>query len=61
MATKKQRDFLKSVLPNKFYIRKEFEQEQVYCYYSNLYDYGYKRLGELNYVIENYKEVLSIL
>lgn len=61
MATKKQRDFLKSVLPNKFYIRKELDQEQVYCYYSNLYDDGYRRLGELNHVLENYEEVLSRL
>ena len=57
MATKKQRDFLKSVLPNKFYIKKEFGEEQVYCYYSNLYDYGYERLGELNQVINRYKNI----
>lgn len=54
MATKKQRDFLKENLNNKFQIRKEFD-EQVYIYYSNLIDDGYYRLGEVNQVIEALK------
>lgn len=54
MATKKQREFLKQNLPNKFYIKKEYS-EQVYYYYSNKYDNGYYRLGEINQVIESIK------
>ena len=54
MATKKQRDFLKENLNNKFQIRKEYD-EQVYIYYSNKHDYGYYRLGEVNKVIEALK------
>ena len=55
MATKKQREFLKSVLPNKFYIRKELGHEQVYHY--NRYTTSYERLGELNQVINMKSEV----
>lgn len=55
MATKKQREFLKENLPNRFYIKKEFGEEQIYHYYSNSFDYGYERLGELNQVIEKFK------
>lgn len=50
MATKKQREFLKSVLPNRFYIRKELGQEQVYHY--DRYNDTYERLGEINQVIK---------
>lgn len=50
MATKKQREFLKSVLLEKFYIRKELGEEQVYCY--NRYTTSYHRLGEIEQVIK---------
>ena len=54
MTTKKQKEFLKQNLPNKFYIKKEFD-EQVYHYYSNKNGNGYYRLGEVNQVIESIK------
>ena len=62
MATKQQREFLKSVLPNKFFIRKEMGEEQIYCYKVKDYLWGnpseryvgtYDRLGEVNQVIKN--------
>ena len=62
MATKQQREFLKSVLPNKFYIRKELGEEQVYHYTVKDYLWGnpseryvgtYDRLGEINRVIKD--------
>lgn len=52
MATKKQREFLKENLPNKFYIKNIMGQEEVFHYYTNRFDYGYENLGELNQVIE---------
>lgn len=56
MATKQQREFLKSVLPNKFYIRKEMGEEQVYHYYINRNnDYGYDRMGKINQVIKDFQ------
>ncbi len=54
MATKKQREFLKQNLPNKFFIRNEYGK-QVYHYYSNNSGSGYFRLGEINQVIESIK------
>ena len=54
MITKKQRNFLKEHLPNRFYIKNEYG-EQVYHYYSNNNGEGYFRLGEVNQVIEGIK------
>lgn len=54
MVTKKQREFLKQNLPNRFYIKNEYG-EQVYHYYTNNCGGGYFRLGEVNQVIEQIK------
>lgn len=57
MATKTQRNFLKENLNSRFEIRKDFCGEQVYLYYINVHnDYGYERLGSVEYVIESIKK-----
>ena len=59
MATKQQRQFLKDNLNNKIIIRNELDEKQVYIYFSNQYDNGYYRLGEINQVIEAIKNKSS--